>query len=178
MDAILFEQNPLTVNNPVINALSVKQWERGMNAAEKQLEYFHSTEYALKHALRLKKTAGENKPAVLRRIRDIYFYEFGIELTDEEQDKIFCHVMDDFEQYVESFSENDVKYYSLYHIPFGDQEVHIKELLNRGTDTSYLKQILKQEAFYVDGDYAYYDMNNQGIFIRVSPEDMGSILRM
>lgn len=148
-----------------------------MNIAQQQQYYFDSDDFKGMYFDTLFETFGDNENDVINRILTL----FNVSNYETEQlsnhkiidrlqaKKIYDFIVENFEQFVRSFSNYYVGYTSLESRSFGEQETQLTDWYNHKTGKSYsvkyLKKVFDKEGFFVSGDYAYYDLTSRGLHV-------------
>lgn len=106
------------------------------------------------------------------RIKEhLKYYGFDEQYDPEMIEKIHDYLIDNMEEYVDRFKNYYTGGDDVASVSFGEQEEEVPE--------NALLEALDYAGFYVDkkGQYMYYDMSDEGIYVNVTEKDYEDIIK-
>ena len=156
------------------------------NIAENTLEYYTSEDFNsdyFMHLLEDMSTARHNlEEAIKDYVNDLNWPMIGETRTTritevwqtKDLDRIIEYICDNIEDFSSDFSNYWIGHRCIDSISFGEQEEQLTDIYNHETGKTFaLEEMQKQfeeAGFYVNGEYAYYDMRGEGIKVDFIPE--------
>ena len=143
-----------------------------MTIAESIKNYYESDDFKDNYAMYLFEDTSDVKDKIKDVCKSYEFNEYygkKIDLTDEQTNQIFEYVCDNEESFTKDMHNAYVGYTCIASICFGEQEEQLTDIYNHKTGKSYtlpyLKKCFDNAGYCINGDYAYYDMSYDGIYI-------------
>ena len=147
--------------------------------AESILSYYESKDFEWDYVDALIDQADDDY--LQKRVIEICEDEFGITIFAEQARKIVDYVYENIDEFVKRFSGYYVGRNCLDSISFGEQEVQIFDLFNLETGECYelheIQPIYEEAGFYVQEGYAYLDLSDEGMCIKITEKQVKQILR-
>ncbi len=147
--------------------------------AESILSYYESEDFECDYVDALINQADDDY--LQKRVIEICEYEFGITIFSEQARKIVGYVYENIDEFVKRFSGYYVGRNCLDSISFGEQEEQIFDILNPETGEVYelheISPIYEEAGFYVNEGYAYLDLSDEGVCVKITREQVLNILK-
>ena len=144
-----------------------------MTIAERIQSYYEHVDFISNYAMYL----FEDTSDVKNRIADIAQKEYDFEkmygcnlfLKDEHIEQIYEYILENEEEFTGNMNNYWVGDTCIASITYGEQEEQLTGLRNHRTGKDYtlpyLRKCFDEAGYYVNGDYAYYDLSGNGIRI-------------
>ena len=146
--------------------------------AESILSYYESEDFEWGYVDALIYQADDDY--LQKRVIEICEDEFGITIFAEQARKIVEYVYENIDEFVQRFRGYYVGRNCLDSISFGEQEEQIFDILNPETGGIYelheISPIYEEAGFYVNEGYAYLDLSDEGLCVKITREQVLNIL--
>lgn len=142
-----------------------------MNIAKQLISYYDSEDFKNNYLEGLSETFHNYKDSIIDQIYNLFNvqnYETEKMLSNAKYlDKNQCalvyeFIYENFEDFVTDFRGYYVGYTSICSVSMGEQEEQLDGLHNNKTGKNYtlpyLKKVFENEGFFINGDYAYYNL--------------------
>lgn len=147
--------------------------------AESILSYYESKDFEWYYIEAMCSSAYINND--VQEIIKICDREFGMTISTDEAVKIFDYIYDNVEEFVSRFSNYYVGSNCVNSVSFGEQEEQLFDIYNPETGECYelheIQPIYEEAGFYVKEGYAYLDLSDKGVCIKITREQILNILR-
>ena len=147
--------------------------------AESILSYYESEDFEWGYVDALIDQADDDY--LQKRVIEICEYEFGITIFAEQARKIVEYVYENIDEFVQRFRGYYVGRNCLDSISFGEQEEQLFDIYNPETGECYelheIQPIYEEAGFYVQEGYAYLDLSDEGMCIKITEKQVKQILR-
>ena len=147
--------------------------------AESILSYYESKDFEWYYIEAMCSSAYINND--VQEIIKICDREFGMTISTNEAVKIFDYIYDNVEEFVSRFSNYYVGSNCVNSVSFGEQEEQLFDIYNPETGECYelheIQPIYEEAGFYVQEGYAYLDLSDEGMCIKITREQVLNILR-
>lgn len=149
-----------------------------MNIAERTISYYESDDFKSEYAMYL----FEDREYCLDQLQiavrnEIWMNHDGTvkeKWEDSDLERILNYIIENAEDFLDDFCNYYVGDMCISSISFGEQEESLRGINNSDTGKDYtlpyLKRVFDKEGFYIDRNYAYYDMGGDGIKVDLIPE--------
>jgi len=136
-----------------------------------------------------------NKSEIVDRIiRVVGSYEFdkmyrpdrdifpSMTINQDTAEKVYQYILDNIEDFVSEFYNYYTGGTDLESVPYGEIEEQLTGIHNHKTGKDYtlpyLRKVFDQAGYYVSGDYAYYNMSSEGLYIDMLAEKIPILVEL
>ena len=102
-------------------------------------------------------------------------------MNRNEAVKIFDYIYDNVEEFVSRFRNYFVGSNCINSVSFGEQEEQLFDIYNPETGQYYelheIQPIYEEAGFYVQEGYAYLDLSDEGVCVKITREQVLNILK-
>ena len=141
-----------------------------INIAQRQIAYYESEDFVWEYVGCLSEMFDEDYRGIIKNAIE---EDFEITPTNDQVNNVKKFIQNNLDKFVETYSNYCAGNRCIANVDFGEQEVQLADIYNHRTkknyDIRYLRRIFEKEGFYVNGNYAYYNMESSGIMIEFKP---------